>query len=177
MPRPFFGKKNIFWREGVKLLVSPYLGTNETPLSCWNIVRLKLVVRDKMCNFDPKIWIFEAESQFLFWNRDFSQQDISPVHLGLQLSHWKPSRSCWDNLEKSLVATVATNLRSGWVFKLFHPIFSTKMKSFAQPTRSSLEKIALFFILVLKIRRKKFKKHPVHHRDSVMMKVKFGDKL
>ena len=47
-----------------------------------------------------------------------------------------------------------------------------------------LQKVVLFrwnsfFILVLKIRRKKIKKkkHPVHHQDSVMMKVKFGDKL
>ena len=39
----------------------------------------------KMCTFDPQIWIFGAKSHF--FNRNFCQQGISPVCLGLQLSH------------------------------------------------------------------------------------------
>ena len=46
----------------------------------------------KMCNFHPKIWIFWAKSQFLFWYRDFCQQGISPVYPGLQLTHWNHPR-------------------------------------------------------------------------------------
>ena len=31
---PLLGPKNIFWGEGVKLLVLSYQGTNQTPLMC-----------------------------------------------------------------------------------------------------------------------------------------------
>ena len=44
-------------------------------------------LRTKICNVDPKIWIFGAKSQFLFCNRDFCQQSISQLYQGLQLSH------------------------------------------------------------------------------------------
>jgi len=41
----------------------------------------------KMCNFYPKIWIFGAKVKFLYGDRNFCQQSISPVCPGLQLSH------------------------------------------------------------------------------------------
>ena len=41
----------------------------------------------KICFFDLKIWVFGSKSQFFVLNRDFCQQGISPVCLGLQLSH------------------------------------------------------------------------------------------
>ena len=41
----------------------------------------------KMCFFDPEIWIFGANSQFLVLESDFWQQGILPVCPGLQLSH------------------------------------------------------------------------------------------
>ena len=41
-------------------------------------------LEEKMCFFDPKIWIFGAKSHFfLFWNCNFPT--ISPVYPGLQL--------------------------------------------------------------------------------------------
>ena len=84
----FFGQKSIFWGDGVKLLVSSYQGTNEAPFPCWKHwpVRLKLAARDKNVQFLPKIWIFGAKSQFLYGNRDFCRQGISPVCPWLQLS-------------------------------------------------------------------------------------------
>ena len=35
----------------------------------------------------PKFGYLGPKVNFLFWNRDFCQQSISPVYLGLQLSH------------------------------------------------------------------------------------------
>ena len=84
-----FGQKIHFSGEGVKLLVSSYQGTNETPFPCWKHrwVRLQLAARAKNVLFDPKIWIFGAKSQLLYGNHDFCQQGISQVYPGLKLSH------------------------------------------------------------------------------------------
>ena len=53
-----------FLREGVKLLVPSYQGTNETPLCVENIDRWGSngPLGRKMCNFESKIWIFGAKS-------------------------------------------------------------------------------------------------------------------
>ena len=45
-----------------------------------------MAARDKNVQFLPKIWIFGAKSQFLYGNRDFCRQGISPVCPWLQLS-------------------------------------------------------------------------------------------
>ena len=86
---PFLGQKCIFFRDGVRLLVSSYQGTNEMPFPCWKhwSVRLQLTARDENVVFHPKIWIFGAKSHFLYGNRYFCQQGISPVCPGLQLSY------------------------------------------------------------------------------------------
>ena len=41
----------------------------------------------KMCFFDPKFEYLGPKVNYLFWNRDFCQQGISPVCPGLQLFH------------------------------------------------------------------------------------------
>ena len=87
---PFLGQKSIFWGDGVKLLVSSYQGTNETPFQCWKHwpVRLKLATRDENVQFWPKKFdIMGQKSIFFNGNRDFCQQGISPVCSGLQLVH------------------------------------------------------------------------------------------
>ena len=40
-----------------------------------------------MCFFDPKFGYFGPKVNLLYGNHDFRQQGISPVCLGLQLSH------------------------------------------------------------------------------------------
>ena len=82
-PNPFFGG------YGVKLLVSSHQVTNKAPFCVEKIDRWgsNWPLGTKKCFFDPKIWIFGAKSQFLYGNREFCQQGISPVYSGLQLSH------------------------------------------------------------------------------------------
>ena len=59
---PFFGQKLKFGGEGVILLVSSYQGTNKTHIRVETIDRCgsNWPLGTRMCNFDPKIWIFWA---------------------------------------------------------------------------------------------------------------------
>ena len=48
-----------------------------------------LPAKDENLQFYPEdLDIWGQKSIFLFWNRDFCQQGISPVQPGLQLFHW-----------------------------------------------------------------------------------------
>ena len=76
-----FWAKTIFWANGVKLLVSSYQGTNETPFLCWKHwpVRLKLAARDENVQFWSKnLDIWGQKSIFcmviaIFVNRAYHQ--------------------------------------------------------------------------------------------------------